>query len=54
MAWRMKVALSAGCWMWGAGQPLGEVVAVALTEAKQLAGHVGLQEQERQLVIQLP
>lgn len=36
------------------GQPLGEIVAIALTEAKEFAGHVGLQKQERQLVIQLP
>ncbi|MNS88607.1 hypothetical protein D3C72_1225880 [compost metagenome] len=36
------------------GQPLGEIVAIALAEAKEFAGHVGLQEQERQFVIQLP
>ncbi len=36
------------------GQPLGQVVAVLPTQGKELAGHIGLQEQQRQLVVQLP
>ena len=38
----------------GPGQPLGEVVAVLPAQAEKFAGHVGLQKQQCQLVVQLP